>query len=155
MVFHWEWLRGELDALVESKSFAALKIDVGGEIVTRLYDRVAEGARDTVKVPLYPLALALAENWWTVLYEPRKSDEDRGSANARHSLDSYMSGFVFPALTIWSGGDNTIVLEHPNVTLEYSSLEFLPRTRSITNLTRDNVEQNLFELGRGLISSDP
>lgn len=155
MAFHWNWLRGEFDELVEVKSFASLKVDLNGEIITRLYDRVAEGERDTLNVVLYPLALALAENWWTLLYEPRKSDESNSLTEARHSLDSYMNGFVFPALTMWSGGDDAITIEHPNVRPQHSNLEFLPVSSSVTNLGRTDVEENLFELVRAVAERMP
>ena len=134
MTLQWTWLRGIFDELIEAKSFAALKIELNGDVVTRLYDRLAEGERDAVNVVLYPLVLAIAENWWTFLYEPRKSDEGDSLIEARHSLDSYMNGFVFPALTLWSGGDDAIVFEHANIRPQYSNLEFLPRIASVTNL---------------------
>ena len=155
MAFRWKWLRGEFDEPIEARSFAALKIDLDGEVITRLYDRIAEGERDTVNVVLYPLALALAENWWTLLYEPRKSDESRSLAEVHHSLDSYMNGFVFPALTLWSGADDTITFEHPNLRPQHSNLEFLPAQSSATNLRRDDIEENLFELVRVVIERMP
>jgi hypothetical protein len=146
MAFQWNWLRGEFDDLTEAKSFAALKIDLDGDVITRLYDRIAEGERDTLNVILYPLALAIAENWWTLLYEPRKSDESNSLIEVRHSLDSYRNGFVFPALALWSGGDDTINFEHPRIRPQHTNLEFLPATTNITNLPRAEVEENLFEL---------
>jgi len=146
MSIHWEWLRGDFDNQLESKTFAALKIQLSDEVITRVYDRVAEGQRDTVKVPLYQLALSFAENWWTILYEPKKSEGGIGFGDARHSLDSYMKGFVFPALSVWSGGDDTIVFEHPGVATEHSSLEFLPRASDVSTMSREGVEQDLFEL---------
>jgi hypothetical protein len=155
MAFQWKWLRGEFDDLMEAKSFAALKIDLDGDVITRLYDRIAEGERDTLNVVLYPLASAIAENWWTLLYEPRKSDESNSLIEIRHSLDSYMKGFVFPALTLWSGGDDAITFEHPSIRPQHTNLEFLPATTNITNLPRDNVEENLFELVRAVIERTP
>jgi hypothetical protein len=155
MAFQWKWLRGEFDDLTEAKSFAAFRIDLDGDIITRLYDRIAEGERDTVNVVLYPLALAIAENWWTLLYEPRKSDESNSLTEVRHSLDSYMNGFVFPALTLWSGGDDAITFEHPSVRPQYTNLEFLPATSNITNLPRNDVEDDLFELVRAVIERTP
>jgi hypothetical protein len=145
MAFQWKWLRGGFDEALEAKSFAALKIDLDGEVLTRLYDRIAEGERDTVNVVLYPLAVAIAENWWRLLYEPRKSEEGNSLVEIRHSLDSYMNGFVFPALSLWSGGDDTVTFDHPNIRPQHSSLEFLPAANSVTNLPRESVEQNLFE----------
>jgi len=91
MKLEWQWLRGEFDDLVEVKSFAALKIVLNGEVLTRLYDQIAGGQRDSINIVLFPLALRLAENWWTLLYEPRKSDQSNSVIEARHSLDAYPS----------------------------------------------------------------
>lgn len=146
MLFDWKWLRGEFDDPVEARSFASLKVAVNGEALTRLYDRVAEGERDTINVVLHPLALAIAQNWWRLLYEPRKSDEAGGLVEARHSLDAFMNGFAFPALTIWSGGDDAITIDHPNIRQKYARLEFLTADASANNLPRDEVEDNLFQL---------
>jgi hypothetical protein len=90
-----------------------------------------------------------------LLYEPRKSDEGESLAEIRHSLDSYMNGFVFPALTVWSGGDDTITVEHSNIRQQYSSLEFLDSRASVTNLRREEVEGNLFELVRAVLERMP
>src|SRR5260221_284230 len=155
MLFQWKWLRGDFDEPVEAKSFAALRIDLNGEAITRLYDRVTAAERDTVNVALYPLAVAIAENWWAWLYEPRKSDEGSASPETRHSLDSYMNGFVFPALSLWSGGDESIIVEHPNVHCEHYSLEFLPSTTAVNTLSRNEVEGNLFELVRAVAERIP
>ncbi len=73
MVFELQWLRGDFDDPIEVNTFARLKIVVNGQISTRLYDHVAGGECDAVHVALYPLALCIAENWWSLLYEPRKS----------------------------------------------------------------------------------
>jgi hypothetical protein len=54
------WLAGDLDDPRETATFAALGISVDGGFLTRLYDRRAGGQRETVQVPLYPLALGLA-----------------------------------------------------------------------------------------------
>jgi hypothetical protein len=90
-----------------------------------------------------------------LLYEPRKSYEDDSLIEVRHSLDTYMKGFVFPALTLWSGGDDAITVETPNIRPQFSSLEFLnPVTRGAT-LPRVEAEQNLFELVRSVVDRLP
>jgi hypothetical protein len=73
----------------------------------------------------------------------------------RHSLDSYMNGFVFPALTLWSGGDDAITVEYSNHRQEYSNLEFLPPAACDANLPRDEVEENLFDLVRAVMQRMP
>jgi hypothetical protein len=155
MPFHWNWLRCDFEDPVEVRSFAALKVVANGEVLTRFYDHLVGGERDTINVALYPLALAIAENWWRLLYEPRKSEEENSTAEIRHSLDSWMNGFVFPALTVWSSGDDAITIEHPNVRTQHSNLEFLPAAVSFSNLPRDDVEGNLFELVQAVLGRMP
>ena len=147
MAIEWKWLRGDLDDPEDVSTFAALKVILNNQIATRLYDRIAGGERDAIHVPLYPLALGIAENWWSLLYEPRKSDQDHGRAEVRHSLDAYMAGYVFPALTLWSAGNNAITVEAPNISHKFSNLEFLPVSADQTfNFPRAEVENDLFTL---------
>jgi hypothetical protein len=155
MPFNWKWLRGDFDDPIEARSFAAVKVALNGEVLTRSYDHIAEGERDTINVVLYPLALALAQNWWTLLYEPRKSEETGDLVEIRHSLDSFMNGFVFPALTVWSGGDDAITLEHPHIRQGHSNLEFLPANEAVSNLPREEVEGNLFKLVTAVVQRMP
>lgn len=147
MAFEWKWLRGDFDDPIERDSFAALKIAFGDYLVTRIYDHVSGGERDAVNLPLYSLALYIAENWWTLLYEARKTYEDDNSTNETcHFLDACAHGFVFPAITIWSAGKDAITVETPNVRQQFSSLEFfLPRGEHVI-LPRLELEQDLFRL---------
>lgn len=147
MALEWKWLRGNFDDPLEQDSFAALKIALGDQLITRIYDRVSGGERDAVHLPLYPLALYVAENWWTLLYEARKTYKHDNSATERyHFLDAYMRGFVFPAITIWSAGKDAVVVETPKVRQQFSSLEFFPPPSEETILPRSEFEQNLFDL---------
>jgi hypothetical protein len=102
LIFKTSWLAGELDDPQETATFAALSILIGDRQLTRVYDRRAGGERESVQVPLYPLALGLAESWWQLLYEPRKSDEDP-AFDSRHRLDVHMRGFVLCFLLLRYG----------------------------------------------------
>lgn len=146
MPFEWNWLRGALDDLLERETFAAVKLVLNGHAVTKLYDRLASGERDCVHVALYPLALALAENWWSVLYEPRKSDDGGVSVEAHHALDACMNGFVFPGVSLWSAGDEALVFDISDIQPEFSGVDFLPPQSRIFHEAREAVEQNLFDL---------
>jgi len=147
MAFEWKWLRGNFDDPIERDSFAALKIAFGDHLVTRIYDRVSGGERDAVYLPLYSLAMYIAQNWWTLLYEARKTYKDHNSTNEiRHFLDACTRGFVFPAITIWSVGKEAIAVETPEVRQQFSSLEFFPPRSPVTIVPRPEFEQNLYSL---------
>ena len=49
-------------------------------------------------IPVYFLAEWIAENWWPLLWEPRKSEEvpDDAAFLARHSKLAAQHGFVLP-----------------------------------------------------------
>lgn len=151
MALEWKWLRNDLDDPLESNSFAALKIAFGDHVITRLYDRVSGGERDTVNVPLYSLALCIADNWWTLLYEPRKSHGDPRRIESRHYLDACVRGFIFPAVSIWSAGDDAISMETPYVRDKHSSLEFFQQDSQTIILPRVEFEQNLFSLVTSIV----
>jgi hypothetical protein len=155
MPFEWTWLRGQFEDPVDLSSFAAVKIAFNGQVLTRLYDHIAGGERDRINVVLYPLALAIAENWWRLLYEPRKSDAEHSSAESLHSLDAWMGGFVFPALTLWSGGDDAITVEYPNIPQRHSNIEFLPSPTAVNTLPRHEIEEDLFALVQAVLGRIP
>jgi hypothetical protein len=141
------WLSGELDDQRETATFAALSILIDGVQLTRLYDRKSGGQRDSVQVPLYPLTVGLAANWWALLYEPRKSNEDL-AFDSRHRLDVYMRGFVFPPIALWSAGEEALVVETPLADASGPNLVELlaPPLQTPDVIHRTEVEQNLIDL---------
>lgn len=147
LAFKTEWLAGQLDDERETATFAALSILIDDRYLTRVYDRRSGGQRDAIQVPLHPLAAGLAANWWALLYEPRKSDEDL-AFDSRHRLDVYMRGFVFPPISLWSAGEEALYVETPLG--DFSSLnlvEFLPPPLGAPDVVnRTEIEQNLIEL---------
>src|SRR5438552_1849383 len=65
---------------VERRSWCALRIQVGGRTVTRLWDKTLAAERSLLYVPAFPIAQWLVENWWTLLNEPSPSAELSQSA---------------------------------------------------------------------------
>lgn len=104
-----EWLDGDgVNGVELAATFASLRIDVGGQPVTEVIDRRARTTRESVYVPLYPLAEWLVTNWWFLVYEsenPAKSGEPEFAR--RHSLGASTDGYAFPNLTVTSSGANT------------------------------------------------
>lgn len=147
LIFRTAWLAGELDDQIETATFAAVSILIDNLPLTRVYDRRSGGQRDAVQVPIYPLAVGLAGNWWPLLYEPRKSDEDP-VFDSRHRLDVHMRGFVFPPIALWSAGEEALVIETPIADSSCPSLvEFwTPPLQRPDVIQRTEVEQNLIDL---------
>ena len=107
--FVTEWQDGERIAGEElSATFAALRIDVGGEPLTKVLDNRAATIRDSIFVPLYPIAEWLVSNWWFLANEPENPAKKRTSAfKRRHSLRTSTDGYALPDLTMTASGART------------------------------------------------
>jgi hypothetical protein len=148
LAFKSNWLKGVFDDPREIETFAALRISVDSDLLTRVYDNLAGADRETIQVPLYPLAKGIADNWWALLYEPRKS-EDGPHFYSRHRLDAYMRGFVFPPIAIWSGGEDSFIIETPPIELprRLSRVELWDRPFQQPDfVAREETENDLLEL---------
>jgi hypothetical protein len=107
ITFEFDWLdpagaRGEeLRA-----TWARLSIFVGNEPVTRLLDERSRTVRDSVYVPLYPLAEWFATHWWALRNEvdtPERTSDP--SYETRHLLREAREGYALPSLRIQSVGN--------------------------------------------------
>lgn len=107
--FNTEWQDGEqIQGSELSATFAALRIDVRGEPLTKVLDNRAQTIRDRVFVPLYPIAEWLASNWWFLSYESENAIKKPTSAfRRRHSLRTSTDGYALPDLTITTSGTRT------------------------------------------------
>jgi len=86
----------ELDA-----TMARLAIIVSDKNVTEFVE--SDGQRsDHLAIPAYFLAEWIAENWWPLLWEPRKNEDGSDDAEfvARHSLLAAQHGFALPRVTL-------------------------------------------------------
>ena len=106
--FDVDWLDPSRIAGPElSATWASLRIHVGDTCVTRVEDRRAKTVRDSVYVPLYPLAEWLAANWWFLGFEVKNQlrENDQGFRR-RHALITSREGYAYPDLQIVSSGSN-------------------------------------------------
>jgi len=82
-------------------TWARLTIMVNGVPITQVQDYGARSVRDSIYVPLYPLAEWLAMHWWSLLYEYENLWRDAsGSYAMRHNLRYAREGFALPDLAI-------------------------------------------------------
>ena len=107
--FVTEWQDGERIAGEElSATFAALRIDVNGEPLTKVLDNRAATIRDWIFVPLYPIAEWLVSNWWFLAHEPENPTKKSTPAfKSRHSLKTSTDGYALPDLTVTPSGART------------------------------------------------
>lgn len=122
--FHWE---DPLEARVTElrATWAQLRILVDDEPVTKVYDDTSRTVRDSLYLPLYPLAEWFATHWWILWNELGTPDRRREPAyRLRHSLRDAREGYALPNLDIHSLGDAVRLTWEPQ-RLPYHRLEFL------------------------------
>jgi hypothetical protein len=146
--FHFEWedpagARGsELRA-----TWASLRITVGNDVVTELFDRFTRSEKEHLYLPLYPLAEWIAEHWWHLTKEPLTPGRSTsGTYNSRHSLLSSCEGFAMPSLLIQPHGE-TALLTWCAFRYQNSPIRFLSSGEGFAELSQ--VEHEL----RGLVES--
>ncbi len=108
--------RDELDA-----TLAAFRIIVGDQNVTAYVEltddqrnRATEQAVEKLHIPTYFVAEWIAENWWSLLYEPKKTDIEHDAQydpryEARHALTTAKHGFALPDVHIEPSGSAIII----------------------------------------------
>jgi hypothetical protein len=108
-------------------TLAKLRIEIGAVNVTA-YAGEDEPDGDHLELPVYPLAEWIAENFWALLHEPRKSeaednDERDPDFRMRHSLLAAQGGFVLPRVLLVPTGD-AIHVTASRYRPAYSSVRF-------------------------------
>ncbi len=90
-------------------SMCRLKIILGEKVLTKFRgDHISDS--DYLEMPIYYIAEWIAENWWALLFEPRKTEENSVSEKdldyvRRHSLLSAQNGFALPRLLLTPTSD--------------------------------------------------
>lgn len=109
--FRFDWHDGRgLRGPELAATFASLRIDVGRQPLTRVFDESTRSVRSQVFVPLYPMAEWLASNWWFVAFEYENTlKKEHPAFIRRHSLGTSTDGYALPDLTIIPSGGRTQV----------------------------------------------
>lgn len=133
------WIDVDADGDV-SATYARLQMHIGKRNLTE--HRALRAKRETaLEVPTYFLAEWIAENWWVLLYEPRKDDDaDDSDYYARHSIVSAQGGFPLPGLTIVPLGRGI----HLNCAVrvsEFAKVKFI--TEAFADVSREAMEAQL------------
>jgi hypothetical protein len=122
----------EIDA-----TLCSLAIHIGDHNVTE--HKAGNGKKvSSIHVPAYYLAEWLAENWWPLLYEPRKNEEEPDGRGflSRHSMIDVRHGFALPELTIVSIG-RPVRVATTRYRATFAGIEFL--TSAFADAVRADV----------------
>lgn len=108
-----DWRPGSYDDPAEGATAAEVTVGVGMQFLSSIQDPDTGEVTFGTRLPAVVLAQGVARNWWRLLYEPQHVFERRQEPDlrfeARHRLDSFTPGYVFPPIGIWSGGETVMV----------------------------------------------
>ena len=95
-------------------SFCQLSITVAGKNVSEFVDE-RRTHHEHLEIPAYFLAEWLAENWWPLLWEPRKSEDAPEDSDfvARHSILAAQHGFALPRVQFHPTGETILISAKP------------------------------------------
>lgn len=113
--FECEWIDQPAAAdPLERRTWAGVRIHAAGRAVTRFWDRNSLSENVSIYIPAFPLAKWTVENWWTLLYEPGRSDEiplaeasppyNQKAWIRRHCLRAAEAGLLLPRAFLYSDG---------------------------------------------------
>lgn len=119
MKFRIEWEEAPgVRPVSHALTWCRLEIEVAGQIVTRVLDNRANTTRQGVYGSVFPLAEWIAENWWSLLYEPvpfpgafglnrrnSRSEDLRRRWENRHNVFCAREGFSLPHLYLYRDGN--------------------------------------------------
>ncbi len=136
--------RNEADATLSS-----LLIKVNDHVVSEFVDQKGHVSK-TLQLPAYFLAEWIAENWWPLLWEPRKSEDDGDDAGflSRHSFLSAQHGYALPKVSIVALGKSLEILALPRQ-VPIADVKF--RNRAHITCSRDVVEGELRDFVQSIV----
>jgi len=142
LAFDIEWHRADGARSPELRAtWGRLTIHLDEKPVTRVLDHAARSVRDSIYLPLYPLAEWLAVHWFPLLEEG--AVPSRSGCPERHALSRAGEGFAFPDLRIFSEGEY-VRIEWKGYNHPFAEVSFLESGEA--ELPRGQVRQALSSL---------
>jgi hypothetical protein len=129
--FDFEFSPGEHGTPEERATTAELRLEVDGEVLTRVDDSWARSVRERVRVSCYPLATWLASSWWRLLHEPAPTHVAPGVAwRMTHDLRTVGGGYLWPNVSFWPDGETVDLVSRPSPPAPGEPLRFLSAHRA-------------------------
>ena len=126
LAFEFQWSEAPgVNGLELSETWADLTIRAGDTVLTRVFDARTEKVRESIQVPIYPLAEWLASNWWFLNGEcANPIKEADWDFYRRHSLGANREGYAFPDLQVIPAGSKTRIT-WTNAPHQWTKVRFL------------------------------
>lgn len=138
------WLpASDLKVSEADATLCKMLIKLDGKNLTAFKDPRNNISHD-IEIPAFYLAEWIAENWWPLLWEPRKSEDDDDNAEflSRHSFLAAQHGFALPKILIVPTGRSVQVSASgrdarlADVRFLHGALEAIPRENVQAELTK-------------------
>lgn len=144
-----DWRSGVSDDPAEAVTAAEVTVSVGEHLLSSILDPNTGETVLGARLPVVVLAEGLTRNWWRLLYEPQRVFERQQERDtkfeARHRLDSFTPGYVFPPIGIWSGGE-TVMVGTFSADQRFHNKSFLLPRRQPWSVARGPAEEALGSL---------
>ncbi|MEA2462457.1 MAG: hypothetical protein QOJ98_204 [Acidobacteriota bacterium] len=151
LVFDFEWADplGARGAELRA-TWARMAIRVDGRYPSRVLDQEVRTVRDSVYIPLYPLAEWIVSNWWRLLFEIESSERAKDPFyERRHNLRWSREGYSVPSLSLHSVGE-LLQVRWESELLASHRVEFLESGSAYVAL--DSIQRNLRSLVTAVVS---
>lgn len=135
----WQSRKGasELDVTMSD-----LRITVGDRNVSEYEEEISHERSDHLEIPAYFLAEWIAENWWPLLWEPRKNEDAKDDPDflLRHSILAAQHGFVLPNVKLIPAG-RVLQIEAEARDVSLADVRF--RNAAVASGPREVIEHQL------------
>jgi hypothetical protein len=138
----WIQATSDLKRSEDDATLAQLLMTLADVNITKFRDDYSREISSHLEVPAYFLAEWIAENWWPLLWEPRKNEDDEPDPEfmSRHSLLAAQHGFALPKLLLLPIG-RSIQLSASARNVSLADVRFL--NGAMETFPRDQVEVEL------------
>ena len=136
------WLPvSDLKSSETDATLCKMTIKIDGKNVTAFKDDRGSVSHE-IEIPSFYLAEWIAENWWPLLWEPRKTEDGDDSADfiSRHSFLAAQHGFALPRVSIVPTG-RSVQVSASSRNVEIADVRFLHG--GSTAMPRESVESEL------------
>jgi hypothetical protein len=117
-----QWLARLQGDAIERATLAQIELKKSGLSLTLLEDRLARTNRTFANLSAYDLAIWLAGNWWRLRWEPERPGVEW---RMTHSLAAIGGGYVWPAVTMASDGEQIRVQVRPTRGEKWEPIRYL------------------------------
>ncbi len=121
-------------------TWAQLKVSADNTPLTQVVDYRAKTIRDSIYLPLYPLAEWIATHWWWLLYEMQSPGRPQDDLYvSRHNFAYAREGYALPDLSILPIG-GTVILDWHASHLREQRVRFVTSGRAVVELRAFEAE---------------